>query len=105
MKGVPVLLDALGRLAPEFPGLRATLVGDGPEGPALEARARALGLGDRVHFAGYQSQDAVARILASRSNRSRRSVSCARASGIVRPRGRGPEPEGVDGGTRARPGA
>ena len=64
VKGVPVLLDALGRLGPDFPGLRATLVGDGPERPALEARARAMGLQNTVHFAGYQSQDAVAQMLA-----------------------------------------
>nr|WP_308918173.1 glycosyltransferase [Jannaschia sp. LMIT008] len=60
VKGAPLLLDALARLASDHPGLRATLVGDGPERPALEARAAALGLGDRVAFTGYLSQSGVA---------------------------------------------
>jgi rhamnosyl/mannosyltransferase len=49
-KGLDVLLDALARL----PEGRATavLVGAGPERAALEAQARALGLGARVRFAG-----------------------------------------------------
>lgn len=59
----PVLLY-LGRLAkekniaeliaamPEIPGAALLIVGDGPERPALEARAAALGLAGRVIFAG-----------------------------------------------------
>lgn len=63
VKGVPVLLDALSRLAAEIPGLRVTLIGDGPERAGLETRARELGLGETVRFAGYMSQDAVAEML------------------------------------------
>lgn len=59
----PVLLY-LGRLAkekniaeliaamPEIPGAALLIVGDGPERPALEAQAEALGLAGRVIFAG-----------------------------------------------------
>ncbi|MBX6364984.1 MAG: glycosyltransferase [Gemmatimonadetes bacterium] len=48
-KGVDVLIDALARL----PAVRLLLVlGAGPERPRLEARARAAGLAERVHFAG-----------------------------------------------------
>lgn len=34
------------------PPSQVALIGDGPERPALDALARSLGLGDRVHFAG-----------------------------------------------------
>ena len=64
MKGAPLLLDAVARLAAARPGLRLTLVGDGPERPALEARAAELGLGARVAFTGYLTQDQVADTLA-----------------------------------------
>lgn len=64
VKGVPVLLEALAGIIADIPGLRVTLIGDGPERAALEARAKALGLGAVVHFAGYMSQDGVAETLA-----------------------------------------
>lgn len=51
-KGHAGLLDALAALMPAHPGLRLTLVGDGPEDAALRARAAALGLEDRVTFTG-----------------------------------------------------
>lgn len=47
-KGFDVLLDALAAL----PGVRATIVGDGPERERLERRARTAGVADRVRFAG-----------------------------------------------------
>jgi len=48
-KRLTLLLEALAAL----PGdVRLLLVGDGPERPALEARAAELGLGSRVAFAG-----------------------------------------------------
>ena len=61
VKGVPVLLEALQGLIADHPGLRLTLVGDGPERAALEARAQ--GLGHHVDFVGYRSQDEVAALL------------------------------------------
>lgn len=64
VKGVPVLLDALSGLVADIPGLRVTLIGDGPERAALQSRAQELGLGAVVSFAGYMSQDAVAETLA-----------------------------------------
>jgi glycosyltransferase involved in cell wall biosynthesis len=48
-KGVGTLLDAVATV----PGLRLVLAGEGPDRAALEARAAALGLGERVRFAGY----------------------------------------------------
>ena len=45
-KGVDVLLDAVART----PGLRALIVGEGPEEGALRAQAARLGVEDRVRF-------------------------------------------------------
>lgn len=59
-KGVPVLLEAFAVLHATHPDARLTLVGDGPERAALEARTRALGLTGAVRFTGYLSQDEVA---------------------------------------------
>jgi len=51
-KGVDVLLQALARL-PRETNVHLEIVGDGPERPALEAQAEALGLSDRVFFKGW----------------------------------------------------
>jgi glycosyltransferase involved in cell wall biosynthesis len=61
VKGLRVLLAALGELAPDLPDLRLVLVGDGPDRQRLEAAAAPLG--DRVHFTGYLSQDEVAQAM------------------------------------------
>ncbi|WP_092082517.1 glycosyltransferase [Poseidonocella sedimentorum] len=58
VKGIRVLFEAVKRLAPEMPGLRLTLVGDGPDRAGLEAAAAPLG--DLVRFTGYMSQGEVA---------------------------------------------
>ncbi len=50
--GVDDLLAAVARLAADDPAVCLVVVGDGPARPALEARAEALGLGDRVRFLG-----------------------------------------------------
>jgi glycosyltransferase involved in cell wall biosynthesis len=50
--GVGRLLDAAALASPELPGLRLLVVGNGPERDALERQAMALGIGDRVRFAG-----------------------------------------------------
>ncbi|EHJ48103.1 glycosyl transferase group 1 [Solidesulfovibrio carbinoliphilus subsp. oakridgensis] len=51
-KGLDVLLDALARL-PETACFELSIVGDGPLRRELAERARRLGLGDRVRFAGW----------------------------------------------------
>lgn len=53
-KGVAVLIDALGLLAqhPNVPQPHLTILGDGDERAALEARAASVGCRDRVTFAG-----------------------------------------------------
>ena len=46
------VLEALGRLRGSHPHLRWRVIGDGPERPALERRARELRVADRVEFHG-----------------------------------------------------
>jgi glycosyltransferase involved in cell wall biosynthesis len=54
-KRVDLLLGALALLVPRFPGLDLVVVGRGAEREALESRAAALGLADRVRFTGFVS--------------------------------------------------
>lgn len=60
VKGLPVLFQVLRGLRSRHPGLKLTLIGDGPERRALEAEAATLGIDDIVTFAGYRNQSAVA---------------------------------------------
>jgi glycosyltransferase involved in cell wall biosynthesis len=54
-KNYPMLLEAVASLAAEEPAreLRCLLVGDGYEEDALRARARALGIGSKLHITGF----------------------------------------------------
>jgi len=49
-KGHRILLEAIARLVPEFPGLQLELAGGGPLQDDLQARAERLGLAKRVVF-------------------------------------------------------
>ena len=51
-KKVDLLLQAVHRLLGEFPGLRCTIVGDGPEREHLERLAASLSLGAHIRFTG-----------------------------------------------------
>lgn len=55
-KGVDLLLDAL---VPSLPGLRFAIVGDGPDRPALEARAVRLGLTHKGQFLGAVAHEKI----------------------------------------------
>jgi glycosyltransferase involved in cell wall biosynthesis len=59
-KGVHVLLDAIARLDHSL-NLKVWVVGNGPMRDALESRCRALGLSDRVEFAGEVPGDELIR--------------------------------------------
>jgi glycosyltransferase involved in cell wall biosynthesis len=66
IKGFDVLLAALPRVGAAVPTARLVLVGDGPEWAALDDAARALGVRDRVNFAGaVSSTDALTAHLAA----------------------------------------
>ncbi|MEO8509996.1 MAG: glycosyltransferase family 4 protein [Chloroflexota bacterium] len=55
-KRVDRVLDAVHELSDDMPALRCAIVGDGPARAALEARAEALGVTDRVRFLGAVSE-------------------------------------------------
>ena len=50
------LIRAFASVAGEVPGARLLIVGDGPLMGELTGLARSLGVGDRVHLAGYQAR-------------------------------------------------
>ena len=61
-KGVYQLLDAVSRLGKDFPKLTLVMGGDGPEMNGLRAKARDLGIDDRVQFPGYVRRSQKARL-------------------------------------------
>lgn len=62
-KGWNYFLEAVARLAPDFPQLRALVVGEGSQHAELERMAARLGIAERTVFAGYRSD--VARAMAA----------------------------------------
>lgn len=64
-KGLPILLQSLGALAPARPHLQLTVVGDGPDHAMLEAQAQSLGIASQVSFVGAQPPDSVRSYLQS----------------------------------------
>ena len=62
-KGNSYLVDAAQIVRRTHPEARFYIVGEGPLRPALEEQARALGLGDRVVFAGFAKD--VARVVSA----------------------------------------
>ncbi len=54
-KGHQVLLDAFPAVRRQFPAARLVCLGEGSLRRKLEAKARALGLEDKVRFVGYQA--------------------------------------------------
>jgi glycosyltransferase involved in cell wall biosynthesis len=62
-KGNEFLVAAVPAMVARHPRVRVFVVGEGELLPALEAQARALGLGDRIVFAGFQRD--VARVLSA----------------------------------------
>ena len=62
-KGHANALRAIASLRDEMPGLRYDVIGDGPLRAELEALAATLGIGERVHFHGAASGDAVRRAM------------------------------------------
>ena len=63
-KGLFVLLRAASRLVRDGVPFELSLLGDGPDRPALERMARDLGLGGCVRFEGWASREVVRRHIA-----------------------------------------
>jgi L-malate glycosyltransferase len=59
-KGADLLVEAFGALAPTYPGLSLTIVGEGPERSRLEGLVQRHGLGERVLFRGHLEREALA---------------------------------------------
>lgn len=53
-KGIDTLIEALAILRQQERAFRLRVIGDGPERPALMRLAVQAGIGDRVHFDGFQ---------------------------------------------------
>ncbi|MDN5787429.1 glycosyltransferase [Pseudorhodobacter sp.] len=64
-KGFALLLEAMESAAPNLPGLRLTIVGDGPLRPELEAALASRGLVGIVTLAGWQDEAGVRRAFAN----------------------------------------
>ena len=62
-KGQRFLIEACAELRNRGQAVHCTLVGEGDDRPALEARIRGLGLGDVVTLAGAQPRDRVAALV------------------------------------------
>lgn len=62
-KGLPIVLESLTKLLPQYPDIVLTVVGDGADRTFLEDMATQVGLGGNVKFVGYQSQAAVREFL------------------------------------------
>jgi glycosyltransferase involved in cell wall biosynthesis len=63
-KGLPLLIEAAGRLRAEGRQFRLKFVGDGPERERLEQGARAAGLSDRIAITGMVTGEALERAVA-----------------------------------------
>jgi glycosyltransferase involved in cell wall biosynthesis len=59
-KGNQYLIEAAPAVLSKHPGARFFIIGEGELQPELEAQARALGLGDRLVFSGFQRDVAAA---------------------------------------------
>ena len=67
-KGLPILIDAVARIAPHYSDLKLIILGDGPLRPALEAKIATLGLSRHFDFRGAASNaEVIAHIQASRA--------------------------------------
>src|SRR3989344_4162178 len=79
-KDIPVLLKAMTYLPQD---VHALLVGDGPQRRLFEARAKELGIADRVHFAGRVPQEKLPDAYRSMSVLAFPSTGAAEAFGLV----------------------
>ena len=62
-KGHEVVLKAMAQIAPQFPSLRCSLIGEGLDQNRFADLARTLGISERVSFLGRQDRSAVAKAM------------------------------------------
>lgn len=62
-KGHEVVLKAMARVTPQFPGLQCTVIGEGPDRSCFASLAQTLGIAEKVSFLGRQSRPAVAKAM------------------------------------------
>ncbi len=55
-KGISELIAAFAEVSAEFPQAHLYLVGDGPDISIFKAQVQYLGLGERIHFEGFQAE-------------------------------------------------
>lgn len=65
VKGALLLVEAMATALKVHPDATLILAGDGPARAPAEARARSLGIGAAIHFAGFMTQGQVADLLAN----------------------------------------
>jgi glycosyltransferase involved in cell wall biosynthesis len=65
VKGALLLIEAMAEVLKTHSDATLTLAGDGPARAPAEARAQALGIAAKVHFAGFMTQPQVADLLAN----------------------------------------
>ncbi len=65
VKGALLLIEAMATVLKTHPDATLTLAGDGPARAPAAARAKALGIANAVHFAGFLTQPQVADLLAN----------------------------------------
>lgn len=63
VKGVPLLLEAFGKILKKHPDAKLTVVGDGPLRGPLETQATEPELGSAVTFTGFRSQNEVSALM------------------------------------------
>lgn len=89
IKRLDRLIDAMALVVPVIPDVRLYFVGDGSEHQALEARAAAAGLADRITFAGWSSDSpswyAAADVVALTSDREGTPLALIEAAASGRP--------------------
>ena len=64
-KGLATSLRAFAEFAHEYPSATFNIAGEGPQRAELEALAGSLGLADRIHFAGFLTQQKLRQLYAS----------------------------------------
>ncbi len=62
-KGHELVLNAIAQVAPQFPGLHCSVIGEGPDQGHFAALVQSLGISERVSFLGRQDRAAVAKAM------------------------------------------